>query len=129
MGKDDAKDGLRRKLTPEQFRVTQEKATEAPFTGEYVNTKDKGVYRCVVCGNGLFTSEDKFDSGTGWPSFTKPTKPSSVVEKRDGSLFMERTEVVCEKCSAHLGHVFDDGPEPTGRRFCINSCSLKMEKK
>ncbi|MBI4894140.1 MAG: peptide-methionine (R)-S-oxide reductase MsrB [Candidatus Aenigmarchaeota archaeon] len=123
------KEDLRKRLTPEQFRVTQEKATEAPFTGEYVHTKDRGVYRCVVCGNELFSSEDKFDSGTGWPSFTRPKKKSSLGERKDRSLFVERTEVVCDKCGAHLGHVFDDGPGPEGKRFCINSCSLKMEKK
>jgi peptide-methionine (R)-S-oxide reductase len=123
------KDDLRKRLTPEQFHVTQEKATEMPFTGEYVHTKDKGVYRCVVCGNELFSSEDKFDSGTGWPSFTRPKKKSSLDEKKDRGLFMERTEVMCDKCGAHLGHVFDDGPAPEGKRFCINSCSLKMDKK
>jgi len=123
------KEGLRKRLTEEQFHVTQERGTEAPFTGEYVHTKDRGIYRCVVCGNVLFKSDDKFDSGTGWPSFTDAAGDSSVKEKSDRSMLAERTEVVCEKCGAHLGHVFDDGPGPGGRRFCINSCSLKMEKK
>jgi peptide-methionine (R)-S-oxide reductase len=124
-----SKDQLRKMLTPDQFRVTQEKGTETPFTGKYVDTKDRGTYKCVVCGNDLFKSGDKFDSGTGWPSFTRPAKDSSVGMKGDGSHFMRRTEVVCEKCGAHLGHVFDDGPGPTGKRFCINSCSLRLEKK
>jgi len=122
------KSSLRKRLTPEQYRVTQERGTEAPFTGEYVRTKDRGVYRCVVCGNELFKSGDKFDSGTGWPSFTRPAKEGKVARRTDMSLFMERTEVVCEKCGAHLGHVFDDGPGPGGKRYCINSCSLRLEK-
>ncbi|MBS3055379.1 MAG: peptide-methionine (R)-S-oxide reductase MsrB [Candidatus Aenigmarchaeota archaeon] len=119
----------KKKLTKEQYEAARRKGTEIPFTGEYVHTKDKGVYKCVCCGNDLFSSEDKFDSGTGWPSFTKPMKKGNVGKHSDNSLFMHRTEVICNKCGAHLGHVFDDGPESIGLRYCINSVSLKLKKK
>ena len=118
----------KKKLTEEEFNVTRKKGTEMPFTGKYVHTKEKGVYKCVCCGNELFKSDDKFDSGTGWPSFTKPSNESNLTKNEDRTHFMNRIEVTCDKCGAHLGHVFDDGPEPTGMRYCINSCSLKLEK-
>ena len=121
-------DEWKKQLTPEQYLVTRKKDTEMPFTGEYVDSKEKGVYKCVCCGNILFKSDDKFNSGTGWPSFTSTAEGSDVEEKDDNSHFMHRVEVNCNKCGAHLGHVFDDGPGPTGMRYCINSCSLKLEK-
>jgi peptide-methionine (R)-S-oxide reductase len=119
----------RKQLTPEQYAVTRQKGTERAFTGIYWDTKDAGVYRCVCCGNELFDSSTKFDSGTGWPSFTGPLDPSRVRTEVDRSHGMSRVEVLCARCGAHLGHVFEDGPAPTGQRFCMNSCSLDLEKR
>ncbi len=127
--KEISKEELKQRLTPEQYDVCVNKGTEMAFTGKYNNYKEPGIYKCVVCGNELFRSDTKFDSGTGWPSFYAPLRKESIKEETDNSFFMRRVEVNCNRCGAHLGHVFDDGPKPTGLRYCINLRHLSIRRR
>ena len=119
----------KKQLTPEQYRILRKKGTERAFTGPNWNNKEKGTYKCAACGQELFSADHKFDSGTGWPSYWQPIEPKAVATEEDNTLFMKRTEVLCSRCNGHLGHVFDDGPKPTGLRYCINGYAMTFEKK